>query len=183
VALMRIQQISNGYAVDENSNVHFLDANPRLDALLDLRRQIEGKCVIWCRFKEDIRIVARAINSGVTYYGDTSDADRAAAKIAFINDPHVTDFIATPATAGKGQDGLQTVCSVGIYYSNSFNAIHRWQSEDRIDRMGMIGSSRHFDLIGRGSADRGILLNLKRKRDISSLALDDLKQLMENIEC
>lgn len=181
VLLMRMQQISNGYAVDENGTVNWIE-NPRLDALVKLREDITGPVVIWCRFKEDVMTVKKHFhNTAVTYYGDTKDADRAAAKAAFLNG-HAREIIATAGSMGKGVDGLQTVCDTGIYYSNSYNAIDRWQSEDRIDRMGMKGTSTHFDLIGRGSPDRGVIANLKKKRDIASLALDDLKQIMESIE-
>lgn len=181
-ALIRIQQIGCGFAVDEDGAIHYLEDNPRLDTLVDLRRQMEGPVIIWCRFKEDIKIVQRAFsNTGVSYYGETSSGDRLKAKESFLSG-NALEFIATPGSAGKGIDGLQTVCSDAIYYSNSYNAIDRWQSEDRIDRMGSIGTSRYFDIIGRGSTDRAILANLKRKKDISSLALDDLKQIMESIQ-
>lgn len=178
--LLRAQQISNGFMVDEYGEMHSLD-NPRLDALVDLRRQIGGPVIIWCRFQEDVRIVKRAFsNSAVTIYGEMKQADRDASKTSFISGA-AQELVATAGAAGKGVDGLQAVCSDAIYYSNSFNAIDRWQSEDRIDRIGSIGTSRYFDLIGRGSGDRGILRNLKHKKDISSLALDDLKQIWEEM--
>lgn len=181
VALLRIQQISNGFVSVDEGPIQFID-NPRLDALKQLRKDIAGPVVIWCRFKTDVELLKQEFGaSAATYYGETSPADRAAAKEAFIRGD-VSELIATPGAAGKGVDGLQRVCSDAIYYSNSFNAIDRWQSEDRTDRIGGNGTASYFDLIGRGSADRGIIANLKRKRDISSLALDDLKQIMEQIE-
>jgi superfamily II DNA or RNA helicase len=181
VCLLRMQQISNGFAIDENETMHTLD-NPRMDALLDLRRQISGQAIIWCRFKEDVRLVCRAIGPGaVTIYGEDNQQARAEAKESFLKGD-ATDLVATPGAAGKGVDGLQKVCSTAIYYSNSYNAIDRWQSEDRIHRIGMGGTATYFDLIGRGSPDRAILANLKRKKDVASLVLDDIKQIMESIE-
>lgn len=180
-ALIRIQQISNGFTVDENQAVAQLIENPRYDALVDLRRQISGPTVIWCRFKLDVQLLKGAFPNSVTIYGEDDQEARAKAKEAFLSGK-ATELIATPGAAGKGVDGLQSVCSDAIYYSNSFNAIDRWQSEDRIHRIGMNGTATYFDLIARGSIDRSILANLRRKKDISSMVLDDIKNIMDQIE-
>lgn len=180
VALLRIQQISNGFVSVDEGPTRFLD-NPRLEALKQLRKDISGPVVIWCRFKVDVELIKQEFGaSSATYYGETSPADRAAAKEAFLRGD-VSELIATPGAAGKGVDGLQKVCSDAIYYSNSFNAIDRWQSEDRTDRIGGQGTASYFDLIGRGSADRGILRNLKQKKNISDLALEDLRKIMDEM--
>lgn len=181
VAMLRIQQVSNGFVTTEDGSVRTID-NPRLDALKQLRKDINGPVVIWCRFKQDVEIVNETFKGTSTkYYGPTTSSERKEAKEAFMRG-EVGELIATAGAAGKGVDGLQTVCSSAIYYSNSFNAIDRWQSEDRIDRIGSGGTSSYFDLIGRGSADRGILRNLRHKKDISTLALSDLQQIMDEIQ-
>lgn len=178
-AMLRIQQISNGFIADEAGTLTRI-ANPRLDALIDLRRQITGPVVIWCRFKEDIRSLKATFKDAVTIFGEDSQQERQVAKEAFLSG-RARELLATPGAAGKGIDGLQAVCQEAIYYSNSYNAIDRWQSEDRIHRIGMNGTATYFDLIARGSIDRAILNNLKRKNDISSLALDDIKQIIGDI--
>lgn len=181
VALLRMQQIANGFSVGENGETLITTDNPRLSALLDLRRQVSGKVIIWCRFRHDVAIVRKQYASAVTIYGANTPAEREAAKAAFTQgDAH--ELIATAGAAGKGIDGLQKVCDTAIYYSNSYNAIDRWQSEDRIHRIGMKGTATYFDLIGRGSPDRAILANLRRKRDIASLALDDIMEIMESVK-
>jgi hypothetical protein len=180
VALLRMQQIACGFTQDEFGKLHLIE-NPRMDALLTLRRAIQGPVMIWCRFKQYILLVKEQFPTGVTYYGESDPKERAAAKEAFLSG-RATEFIATAGAAGKGLDGMQTVCSDAIYYSNSYNAIDRWQSEDRIHRYGTKGTATYHDLIGRGSPDRGVLANLRRKRDIASLALDDLKAIMEQLE-
>lgn len=177
-ALLRIQQVSNGFVISEDGSVVRLD-NPRLEALQSLRRQVSGSMIIWCRFKEDVRIVREALG-GVTIFGEDNDKQRAAAKDAFLR-REAENLIATPGAAGKGVDGLQTVCGIAAYYSNSYNAIDRWQSEDRIHRIGMQGTATYFDLIGRGSPDRSILTNLRNKKALSTLVLDDVKKIMEEL--
>ena len=77
-------------------------------------------------------------------------------------------------------DGLQKACSTVIYYSNSFNAGERWQSEDRTHRHGTTKHVVYYDLIakGRGSIDRRILGNLRNKKNLSDLTLDELKEML-----
>lgn len=180
-ALLRIQQISNGFAVSEDDGkIIPMKQNPRMDALVSLRRSIQGKVVIWCRFKEDVRRILSRYPDAVTIFGENDGNERAQAKKAFI-EGNATELIATPGAAGKGVDGLQKVCSDAIYYSNSYNAIDRWQSEDRIHRIGMKGAASYFDLIARGSIDRAILANLKKKKSISELALGDIVEIMEGL--
>jgi superfamily II DNA or RNA helicase len=182
-ALLRIHQISCGFAVNEDGARYGFSPNPRLEALDELASHISGKIVIWCRFQHDVITVAENFGlSAVRVYGDTKDADRLHAKQAFLSNPAVRYFVATPDTAGQGLDGLQTACENAIYYSNSYNAIARWQSEDRIHRLGMMGAASYYDLIARGSPDRAVLRNLRNKKTLSTLVLDDMKELIKELE-
>ena len=180
VALMRMQQVSNGFAINEEGKPVPLE-NPRLDVLKKLRSEIHGKTIIWCRFVHDVTYLLGHFPGAVGIIGEQSLANRSLAKDAFI-DGKATELIATSASIGRGTDGLQYACANAIYYSNSFSAIDRWQSEDRIDRIGQTKSCSYFDLIARGSPDRGILRNLRNKKAISELAIDGLKELMDEIE-
>ena len=183
VMIMRLQQLACGYIKMEDGTYMELERNPRLDALIRLRQQTSGKAIIWCRFNKDIESVTKALGSGaVSYYGPTSTGDRTEAKHRFMNDPTCTDLVANPAAMGKGVDGLQEACQLAIYYSNSFDAIHRWQSEDRIHRIGQTGTATYFDMVARGSPDRAILANLRRKKGLSDLVLDDIKRIINDYE-
>ena len=183
-AFMKVQQIANGFLIDEDEKVIRLmpvDKNPRAIAALEWLDSHDGKAVIWTRFTEDRAIVGEALDAaGINFAEYTgSDRQRHEAKLSFIHDPEVRCFLANPQSAGTGLDGLQTVCTQALYYSNSFNAIDRWQSEDRIDRRGMIGGSVYTDLIGKGSTDRYILRNLKKKKGISALSLGDIEDAFD----
>ena len=185
VVFGKIQQIANGFIIDENQSVimiHEPSSNPRAMAAVEWLDANEGKVVVWCRFTADRAILASVMESEgvrfVQYRG--SDAERHAAKVEFLEDPDTRVFLANPQSAGTGLDGLQTVCSQALYYSNSFNAIDRWQSEDRIDRRGMIGGSVYTDLIGKGSIDRYILNNLRKKKGVSSITLGDLDSIFDH---
>lgn len=180
--LVRVQQLTCGYIVDDLGAFTMLDENPRLDALERVVEHREGKKIIWCRFNRDVELLKmRFGRKAVTYYGPTSHKDRDEAKRLFLNaDSDIEFFIASPAAAGTGLN-LQGGCRTAIYYSNSFNAIDRWQSEDRIHRIGTTGTVTYFDLIARGSFDRKILANLKAKKSLSDLVLNDVRRIWDEL--
>jgi SNF2 family DNA or RNA helicase len=186
--LVRVQQLTCGYLVDDNDHHVMLKDNPRLHALTNLIDQRTGKIIIWCRFNKDIETLAQHFgNQCVTYYGATSTRDRETAKRQFLSkdpifsfyngNPGIRFFIANPGAAGVGLN-LQGECRTAIYYSNSFNALERWQSEDRIHRIGTTGAVTYFDLIARGSFDRKILANLRAKKSLSDWVLDDIRRMI-----
>jgi hypothetical protein len=181
VLLTRLQQITCGYLVDENEKIHRFKSNPRMDALLRLRESRPGKRIIWARFNEDVEEIARKIgSSAVAYYGGTSPKDRPRAKEIWL-DPSsgIDDFVASPAAGGTGLN-LQGLCRTNIYYSNSFNAIHRWQSEDRTHRIGTTGTVSYFDLIANKTVDLKVLSNLRQKKSLSDLMLDDIRKMLND---
>lgn len=153
--------------------------NPRLDALCDLLEQRRGKAVIWARFNYDIeQIIKRLGKKAVAYYGQTSARDRDEAKRRWLDPRSEIDYlVASPSAAGTGLN-LQGDCRTVVYYSNSFNAIDRWQSEDRTHRIGTKGTVTYFDLVCRGTVDRKILANLKKKKSLSDLALGGIKSII-----
>lgn len=183
VMILRLQQLACGVLVDDNGQLHRLKDNPRLDAFRALDASRTGKKVVWCRFTEDIKILMEQYSDrAVAYYGDVKDIDRRVA-IAEFNDrlSGVDLFIANAATAGSGLNLQVGGCTTAIYYSNSYNSVHRWQSEDRIHRIGTIGTVTYFDLVARGSVDRNVLNNLKHKKDLSDLVLDDLRRMINDL--
>lgn len=183
-AFTKVQQIANGFIIGEDGKpIQLMPTakNPRVQAALEWLESVDGKAVIWTRFIADRQLLAKAMaDKGIKFTEYTgSDDERSAAKSAFIECADFRVFLANPQSGGTGLDGLQTVCSQALYYSNSFNAIDRWQSEDRIDRRGMIGGSQYTDLIAKGSIDRYILGNLRKKKGISNLSLGDIEQAFE----
>lgn len=177
-ALIRLQQITNGYLPNEDGTVTEFE-NVRLQKLLEVLDGLEGKVIIWARFKYDIETIAKALGDKcVVYYGPTDGKERDDNKIRFITDPKCLYIVGSPGALGTGIDGLQHVCRQNVYYSNSFKAIERWQSEGRTTRKGMGGSSLYIDLICRAGLDRRILQRLRQKRDLSDMMLDDIREFV-----
>lgn len=184
VALNKFQQIAGGFLLDEEGAVHRLmdvDKNPRVIAAMEWLEAGDGKAVIWARFREDMRIMAEALTvagvSFVEYHGGISDKDRATGVKSFMDPSGAQVFLANPQSAGTGLN-LQGLCNRALYYTNSFNAIDRWQSEDRIHRIGTVGAVTYTDLIGKKSTDLHIMRNLRQKKGISDMALGEVRQML-----
>lgn len=182
--IMRMQQISCGFLPDEEGNLIRLNSNPRMDELRHIIDQLSGKVIIWARFQEDIEsIKAELGDQAIAYYGKTKKGDeRENVKRQFIDDSTTRFLVANPSVAGAGLDGFQSVCFTNIYYSNSFSALDRWQSERRTWRKGTTHPVTYFDLVANKSPDKRILEILKKNRDISDLTLDEFRLLIESEE-
>lgn len=189
-AVLRLQQVICGYlpipevegGVHENAFEDF--SEERLDVLDNIIEQVKGPIVIWARFRRDIqRIESRltkeyGAESCVTYYGltkDTKKDDNRTKAIKAFTSNRVRFFISNPQSGGTGLNLQVGGCQTAIYYSNSFNSIHRWQSEDRLHRMGTKGTVTYFDIVAAKTVDRAILGSLKNKKDLSALTLDQIR--------
>lgn len=183
----KVQQISSGFIIDGDEERHRLFEplkNPRVKAALEWLGAGEGKAIIWARFREDMAILHEAMDAEgiehVQYHGGVKDKDRAANVKSFLTEEGAQVFLANPQSAGTGLN-LQGLCQRALYYTNSFNAIDRWQSEDRIHRIGTVGAVTYTDMIAKRSIDQYILNNLKRKKGLSDLVLDDAIKLIKEL--
>jgi len=170
--LMRLHQITCGHFKSDDGTTQLLKNN-RLDELLDVLEEIEGKAVIWAHYRYDIEVIVNALTKKfgegtvVTYFGDTSTDDRQKA-IKLIQNPEskVRFIVGTPQTGGYGI--TLTGASTMIYYSNGYDLEKRQQSEARIDRIGQTKNMTYIDIIAEDTVDEKIVSALKRKVNIAS---------------
>lgn len=181
VRLLRMQQVLCGryYEMVETED-EMLRAEPRLlpnnrpEVLANILEQHDGQALVWVRFKDDIDAIVERIGGlgrlGV-YEGDTPQAERDR-QVAAFQRGEIDYMILNKATGSTGVDGLQCA-SLSIYYSNSFNREHRWQSEGRIYRMGQRHSTCFIDLVCPGTVDTRILRAYKETQDLVSAVISD----------
>ena len=175
--LMRLHQITCGHFKSDDGDIQVLK-NERLDELLDVLDELEGKAVIWAHYRYDIEVIVEALkkrygdNTVVTYYGDTSTDDRQKA-IRLIQNPDspVRFIVGTPQTGGYGI--TLTGASTMIYYSNGYDLEKRQQSEARIDRIGQTKNMTYIDIIAEGTVDEKIVDALRKKVDIASKVMGE----------
>ena len=169
--LMRLHQITCGHFKADDGSVQEVSSN-RLDELMDILEEMEGKAVIWAHYRHDIENIVNALEKKypgetVTYYGDTSTEDRQKA-IKLIQDPEskVRFIVGTPQTGGYGI--TLTGASTMIYYSNGYDLEKRQQSEARIDRIGQERPMTYVDIIAEGTVDDKIVQSLRKKVNIAT---------------
>lgn len=168
--LLRMQQVIGGFLPDENGKaVRLVKTNPRIEAVREIIDECQGKVAVWARFHEDIDWLMEDLSSygAVKYDGRLSNKERDYNKEKFLTDDRVRVFVGQPASAGIGLN--LTVANTVIYYSNTFDADSRWQSEDRFHRIGMKGSVTYIDLVAPKTIDSKIIKALRHKKNIADL--------------
>lgn len=179
VQMLRLQQVACGYLPREDGTWEDYGSHLRLEALDELVQGARGKVVIWCRFRRDIDLIMEKFGKiAVRYDGAVNSADRELAKAAFMDKHSSVKLFVSNAQAGGAGLNLAGLADTVVYYSNSFSSLDRWQSEDRTHRIGTRGTVTYYDLVARGTIDSYILANLRRKKDISSMSLVELKSML-----
>lgn len=174
--LLRLQQLLCGYLVNDDGETIEL-ANNRIKVMMEVIEEMDGKVIIWSRFRYDIKKIknelAKAYGSGsvVTYYGDTSQEDRDSAIHNFQTNPETRFFVSNAQTGGRGI--TLTAASNVIYYSNDFNLESRKQSEDRCHRIGQHKPVLYVDLVCPNTVDVHIVKSLLQKDKIANKTLGE----------
>jgi len=175
--MLRLQQIMSGHLKTDDGDMLYFPSK-RMDALEEIVNEHDGKAIIWSRFRYDIIQITEMLNKkfgegcAASYFGDTSDDDRAAAVLNFQNPNHpLRFFVGNPATAGYGL--TLTEANLVVYYANDFNLETRIQSEDRAHRIGQKNNVTYIDLICEGSIDERIVSALRTKIDIGAKVLGE----------
>jgi SNF2 family DNA or RNA helicase len=174
--LLRMQQVMSGHLkTDDGDMITF--PSTRLDALLEIVEEHQGKAIIWSRFRHDIKAITEALNKrfgdgcAASYFGDTSDDKRSQIVRDFQHGDTIRFFVGNPATAGYGL--TLTEANLVVYYANDFNLETRIQSEDRAHRIGQHNPVTYVDLITEKTIDEKIVKSLRSKIDIGAVVLGE----------
>ena len=178
VKITRLQQILNGYVATEADEPiqRIDDKNPLLDLYIETIQDCPVKAITWSKYTPDIDFIMEALlkigRRPVRYDGQVSDDQRELNKRAF-QEGDATDFVGKPQA---GATGLTLHAAETVhYYSNSYNAEHRWQSEDRAHRLGLKHSVLYFDYIAENTIANDIINNLRKKAKLAATLLGDAK--------
>lgn len=168
--LLRLHQITLGYVTTDEGVIHPIPSN-RINVLMDLIAEMQGKTIVFCRFKEDVhRVCGALLNEGKIaqeYSGDINAHDRHEAITEFQEGD--LQFLVATRAAARGLT-LHAASNV-VYYSQGFSLEDRLQSEDRAHRIGQTKSVLYVDLVARGTIDEKVLLALKAKQDVASMVI------------
>ena len=170
--MMRLHQITCGHLKNDDDSITEIKNN-RINSLLELLDEIEGKAIIWANYVYDINQIVNAVakkygdNSIVQYYGAVP-AEQRQKNIEKFQDPNspVRFFVGNPQTGGYGI--TLTAANNVIYYSNGYDLEKRLQSEDRAHRIGQKRAVTYVDLITPKTVDEKIRKALRKKINIAT---------------
>jgi SNF2 family DNA or RNA helicase len=174
--LMRLHQITCGHFTSDDGSTQPIKNN-RIDELMDVLEEIEGKAIIWAHYQYDITNIIKEVEkvhgpgSVVDYYGLTPQDERQPNIKKFQSDPKCRFMVGTPSTGGYGI--TLTAANTVIYYSNGYDLEKRLQSEDRAHRIGQQKSVTYVDILADETVDEKIVKSLRKKINIASEVLGE----------
>ena len=174
--LMRLHQITCGHFTADDGTTQQIPNN-RINELMDVLDEIEGKAIIWAHYQYDITNIIKEIvkvhgpGSVVDYYGLTPQDERQPNIKKFQDDPRCRFMVGTPSTGGYGI--TLTAANTVIYYSNGYDLEKRLQSEDRAHRIGQKKSVTYVDINAEETVDEKIVKSLRKKINIASEVLGE----------
>jgi SNF2 family DNA or RNA helicase len=174
--LMRLHQITCGHFTSDDGSTQVIKNN-RINELMEVLDEIEGKAIIWAHYQHDIANIIKEVEkvhgpgSIVDYYGLTPQEERQDNIRKFQNGSECKFLVGTPQTGGYGI--TLTKANTVIYYSNGYDLEKRLQSEDRAHRIGQKKSVTYVDLICEETVDEKIVKALRKKINIASEVLGE----------
>ena len=178
--LMRLHQITCGHFKADDGTTTALKNN-RIDALMQLLEETEGKVIIWANYREDIKNIVAALKKA---YGEASTVEYHGGVDATLRQDNIAQFqeknSPTRYFVGNAQTGgygiTLTSANTVVYYSNSYDLEKRLQSEDRAHRIGQTGSVTYVDLIAEKTIDEEIVKALRKKINLANEIMgEDIK--------
>ena len=170
--LMRLHQVTCGHFKADDDTITEIKNN-RIDSLLQLLEETEGKVIIWENYRADIKNIVAALKkaygeaSTVEYHGGVDPTLRQdnIAQFQQKNSP-TRYFVGNAQTGGYGI--TLTAANTVVYYSNSYDLEKRLQSEDRAHRIGQTGSVTYVDLMAENTIDERIVKALRKKINLAN---------------
>ena len=173
--IANLQQVCSGFLYSDDGKLVEL-SNAKLDELLNIIEEIEGKIIIWATFRHSIQKIEETLQkkygekSVVTLYGDTKKRSEV---VDNFNDPRGSRFlVSNPSVGGYGL--TLNASSYQIFFNNSYNLEERLQAEARNHRSGQKADKvTYIDLVAIKAIDEFIIKALKEKITISAKTLGE----------
>lgn len=159
----KLRQITNGFIIDEDEDVHLIDQKPpKLRETKRILQEITGKAIIWAYYKQDFAYLQEHLENPLTLNSDVSGARAREVERKFKEEDDYRVLIAHPESVKFGH--TWNVATNVIYYSYSYSVLNYNQSRDRNYRIGQDSPVTEFVLIG-SPVDEYLMESLKEGKD------------------
>ena len=185
--LIRLQQLAGGFLTTDDSVVPTHVHNSKLNALMDIIEDADGKVVVFARFTAEIDLIAETLRKAKIRFGLIDGRTPMVRKgdkpcrddivREFQEDEGVKVFVAQIQTAGLGI--TLHAASVAVFYSMDFNLSNYLQACARIHRIGQRHPTYYLHLVARGTVDEKVQRALEMKEDLAKKIVDGWRDLFE----
>jgi SNF2 family DNA or RNA helicase len=179
VRLLRLQQITSGYLIeDETDKLHRLDTSKQ--ALLgDLLEDAGGEpFVVFCRFKYDLTAVRSLCETMGLRYGELSGNAKDGLTDRAEMSPSIDVLGCQIQSGGVGID--LTRARYAAYYSLGFSLSEYEQSLARLHRPGQKRNVCYYHLVAENTVDRRVYSALRARKNVIEAVLSGF-QNKENV--
>ena len=186
--LLRLQQFTGGFLVEDEATRPQLVSTGKLDALEDILQDYvaEGKkkLVVFARFLPEIheieklcgKVLKKAGMEAVSIYGEIKKETRGELIRQFQEDPKTTVIVGQIDTLGVGV--TLTAADTCVYYSVNFNYATYDQSLSRIHRIGQRNVCSYIHLMAENTIDETVLQALAKKEDLAKTIVDNWRSVL-----
>lgn len=163
--LMKLRQITAGFAYDEHGEPQDLQDNAKINELMNVLDELGDKqAIIWIQFHKEVDMISERIKNFTTLYAKTKDKDQS---IKDFQEGRAKYLIAHPKSAGHGLTLVN--CSHSIYFSQDYSFEGFEQSRGRIHRPGQTQKCTYIYLVAKNTIDEDIVKAIKHKESLQVL--------------
>lgn len=163
--LMKLRQITSGFAIDTMGEATSILDNAKLNELLEVLDEIGDKqVIIWLQFHKEFEFLSKHLKNYATLYALTQDRDKS---IEDFKSGKVQYLLAHPKSGGHGL--TFTNCDTMIFFSIDYSFEGIEQARGRIHRPGQVNKCTYIYLLAKDTIDVDIKQALDKKEDLQAL--------------
>lgn len=181
VRVGKLLQVSCGTLLDDKKVTHEIGAENKLEALLELIRENDGKVLVFTPFVGSMHYIQKFLEkhkiTSAIINGAVSENDRRMIVSDFQRgrDPHV--IIAHPKTASHGL--TLTAANLTVWFGPTYSVESYEQANNRMDRPGQTRSMRIVHLFST-TQERAVFRTLEQRGDLQTTLLDLYREAVED---
>jgi SNF2 family DNA or RNA helicase len=168
-------QLSAGFLYYNKKSVYKLKENPKLDKLIQLINESEGKVIIWHKHTPEAHIIEDALAANgigfMSIRGETKEDKTLVAKDFAANE--VRKVLLVQQSINEGWSGL--AAKTMIFYTPVAGSRRRNQCIGRMMEEGQDPNYKIYDLLVKDSFDITVKGNLKKNVSFARSAMDYIK--------